>query len=195
MGSIRIIAGSLKGRNMPYPKSRFGDAGITPQKVKEALFSIIGDDLDGKSFLDLYGGTGQIGFEALSRGANPVAIIEQEKWSCSSIREFAQGTGLSDRLMILNYHASRALRYLRKKGISFNFIFIDPPYVKIKGAVGLYGTILKELEGENSLAADGLIFIQHFSGNVLKESLGCFGKIDVRKYGSNWISIYARKSG
>ena len=69
---MRIISGTLKGRTIPFNSRRFGNARITSGRVKEAVFSILGTDLSGKRFLDLFAGSGQIGFEAYSRGAHVV---------------------------------------------------------------------------------------------------------------------------
>src|SRR3990172_4106761 len=95
MSRIRIIAGGLKGRVIPFSNKKFDDADITPQKVKGAVFSMIGEWLEGKGFLDLYAGSGQIGLEALSRGADPVVLNEPDARRFHFITSYLDGLDLA----------------------------------------------------------------------------------------------------
>lgn len=191
MDTIRIIGGDLKGRVIPFSNSRYDNAEITPQKVKEAVFSIIGGGFPGKSFLDLFGGSGQVGFEALSRGASPVVINECEKKRYAFIRSFAQALSRGEELLTLNLHWAGAMKYLRKRGFVFDYIFIDQPYVKVKGEAERYNMLLDGVEKGMLLRKGGSVIIQHFSGNVLAEMRGGFALADRRTYGSTSLSFYA----
>jgi len=124
---IRVIAGSAKGRKLKLVP---GDT-TRPvmDRVKEALFSIIGRDIIGASFLDLFAGTGSVGIEALSRGAERAVFVELERLACRTIEENLAHTGLKDRALV------RRMDVLAlAKGIPpqppFDYIYIAPPQYK-----------------------------------------------------------------
>ena len=190
MASIRINAGSLKGRVIPFDTGKFRDADITPQKVKGAIFSIIGEWLHGRGFLDLFSGSGQIGFEALSRGADPVVMNDADRSRCAFIKSCSSTLGLPTAPIILNLDAEGALGLLRDRGISFDAVFIDPPYQKEKGRVGRYREIIEKIIETGVLSEDGIIIVQHFSGNILDETVGFLRLRSTRTYGTTSLSVY-----
>lgn len=91
---MNVIAGTYKGRTIPFSNRKFNNADITPQKLKGALFSILGEDLTGKSFLDLYACSGQVGIEAVSRGASFVLFNELNKKKIFFYQKFARRMGM-----------------------------------------------------------------------------------------------------
>ena len=109
---MRVISGTLKGITIPFDNDKYDNANATPQKVKEALFSILGDDLIGKSFLDLYACSGQIGIEALSRGAELVVFNEIDIRRYHFIKSQIEKRNLTENTLFFRYHAFRCLRYL-----------------------------------------------------------------------------------
>lgn len=187
MSTVRVIAGSLKGRMIPFSRKRFKEAEITPQKVKGALFSILGD-LEGTVFLDLYSCSGQIGTEALSRGAGLVIMNEVDAGKFSSIRDFVESLDRSN-VMLLNLHAVAALKHLKKNGITTDHIFLDPPYPE-RGREAFYRDIIREIEDTGCLADGGYVVVQHDSGALLNGEVGPFTMTQTRKYGSNTLTIY-----
>lgn len=189
---MRIIAGKLKGISIPFINDKYNHANVTPQKVKEALFSIIGEDLTGKSFLDLYACSGQIGIEALSRGAEHVVFNEIEPRRFNFIRSQIERLDLVEKAPVFRYHAFRCLRYLYSRGYRFDFIFIDPPYRKKRGHWKLYGEILAELEKHNVLKENGRIIVQHYADNKFEKRAGRFGLVDIREYAKNSLSFFER---
>ncbi len=193
MSTIRVIAGEFRGRNIPYSLQRFGSGDITPQKVKGALFSILGEDLSGKSFLDLFGGSGQIGVEALSRGADSVVFVEADRRRVSFIKEIVDVLEVSDRCRIMPVKAERALKILSEGGEKFDVIFCDPPYEKVKGVAKSYKKLLEGIDESNLPAGDGVIAIQHFGSNILPQSAGSFILYDSRQYGATSLSFYTRR--
>ena len=118
MSTIRVIGGSLKGRKIPFDNKKFKNADITTQKVKGAVFSMLGEDLYGTAFLDLYGGSGQIGLEALSRGSRIVIINEKDKERYEFLKSFIYGVDKMIPVMLLNLSAYKCIRYF----IIFNTI-------------------------------------------------------------------------
>jgi len=169
-GTIRIIAGLMKGRFIPFNLNKFKDAEITPQKVKGALFSIIGENLQGKMFVDLFSGSGQIGIEALSRRCSLVVLNEKDRARFEFIKNFVVQSGNSERALVLNLNAMSALKYISERGIKADIIFIDPPYDKEKGITGLYESILKDIEKSGILKETSEVIIQHYSMNFRRTS-------------------------
>jgi 16S rRNA (guanine(966)-N(2))-methyltransferase RsmD len=192
---MRVIAGTLKGINLPFVNEKYDDANITSQKVKEALFSILGENIAGKSFLDLYACSGQIGIEALSRGAGFVVFNEIDAKRYNFIKSQIERWNLQEHTKLFRYHAFRCLRYLFSKNILFDFIFIDLPYSKRKGEDNIYHEILNELGKYPALEYGGKIIIQHYADNNLKEEYGNFCLLDTRVYAKNSLSFYIMKSG
>jgi len=189
-GTVRIISGLMKGRIIPFDSGKFKDAEITPQKVKGALFSIIGENLQGKTFIDLYSGSGQIGFEALSRKCSLAVLNEKDKFRFEFIKNFIAQSGNTDRAIVLNLEVKSAMKYISGRGIKADIVFIDPPYNKEKGVTGFYDPILVDLCKSGILKENPEIIIQHFSANELPEVCGELKKTDVKKYGTTSLSIY-----
>jgi len=191
-GTVRIIAGTLRGKVIPFLNSRYGDADITSQKVKGALFSILGEHLNGKVFIDLFSGSGQIGVEALSRGADLVVFNEYDRSRFSFIKHFVDSIRTENKPIILNMKAEDALKYISARGIKADIIFVDPPYEKVKGTIYSYSSII-EIIGETGVSEkDGIIVIQHFTSNILPERCSIFTRSSIKKYGTTTISLYTK---
>ncbi len=120
---MRLSGGELRSRVIPSPH---GTAiRPTPGRVKEALFSILGETIDGARVLDLYAGTGAIGFEALSRGAAHATFVELHAPSAERIRATAAGLGLAKRVTVVCAPAEKAAQRFAGR---FDFVYADPPY-------------------------------------------------------------------
>ncbi len=180
----------MKGRAIPFNMNKFKDAEITSQKVKGALFSIIGENLQDKIFVDLFSGSGQIGIEALSRKCSMAVFNEKERARFEFIKDFVVQSGNSERALVLNLNAKSALKFIFDRGIKADFIFLDPPYDKETGGAALYDPILMDVIKSGILKESSEVVIQHFSGNELSESCGDLKRSDVKKYGSTSLSIY-----
>ena len=120
---MRVISGSARGRRL---KELLGmDTRPTTDKVKESLFNIIQFEIEGRRVLDLFGGTGQLGIEALSRGADHCTFVDMRKEAAALIRENLRLTGLSERSRVVQ---GDALSFLSSCGEKFDVILLDPPY-------------------------------------------------------------------
>jgi 16S rRNA (guanine(966)-N(2))-methyltransferase RsmD len=192
--SLRVIAGSLKGRGIRFVNSKFGNADITPQKVKGALFSILGESLEGLVFLDLYSGSGQIGIEAISRGSPLVVFNEFDRRRYLFIREFLEPLCAPESYLALNMKATAALKTIREKGIRPDIVFLDPPYDKDRTS-RIYPFLLETFSEPGTLGDDPLIIIQHYSKNELPETAGMFRRRFTRKYGTTSLSVYEPAAG
>lgn len=178
---MRVIAGRAKGRHLkPVP----GDTTrpIT-DRVKESVFNILQPELEGASLLDLFAGTGSVGIEALSRGADRVVFVDKSPRAVATVRENLSATGLSANATVLR---DDSFRYLERTGDRFDIVYVAPPQY-----VGLWERALKALDGEESAAAD-MVVVQIHPKEYSPQALEHFSLADERRYGSTLILIYYR---
>jgi len=144
---VRIIGGEWRRRWINFPALE----GLrpTPDRVRETLFNWLGQTLDGKTCLDLYAGSGALGFEALSRGAAQVTLVERDRQVLQALQANAQTLGMS-RLELLN---ADALQFLARDQRRYDVIFLDPPFHK--GFLPLLFPLL-----ETRLNPDGLVYAE-----------------------------------
>lgn len=183
-----MIAGKAKGRQL---KSVPGDSTrpIT-DRTKEALFNIIGGDIEGASFLDCYGGTGSVGIEALSRGASFVRFYDLNRKAIQTIKENLRLTGLTQNAQVIH---SDVLRELEKPADrAFDYIYIAPPqYIR------LWSQTLAIIEKNlNWLSADGWCIAQihplEYENLADQAMIKQLTEFDRRKYGSTLLVFYRR---
>lgn len=157
MNSVRIIGGEWRRRQLRFPDSE----GLrpTPDRVRETLFNWLGQELTGQHCLDLFAGSGALGFEAASRGAAKVVMVEQAPRVLASLQENAQ---LINALARVEIKRGDALQYLASTKTKFDLVFLDPPYRKgwIARLAPLLPAVLKEdaalyVESEDEMAALG----------------------------------------
>ena len=181
---MRIITGIAKGRpltTLPGENTR-----PTAEKVKEALFSALQFELEGRHVLDLFAGSGQLGLEALSRGASHVMVVDAQREAMDIVKENARRTGFFDscRYLVSDYR-----NYIRKAAgrDRYHIVFLDPPYAMHACA----DAIRRILDAE--LAADGCIFVlESEEENVFGEDTELSRRFTVRKatrYGRTWVHI------
>ena len=150
---MRVIAGSARRIQLKTPAGM--DTRPTTDRIKETLFNILQSELYGCKFLDIFGGSGAIGIEALSRGADVAWFIENNKEAVSCIKENLERTHFSDKATILNSDYQSALRSLEGRGEVFDIIFMDPPYQN-----GYEKRVLEYLIGSELLDKDSLIIFE-----------------------------------
>jgi 16S rRNA (guanine966-N2)-methyltransferase len=185
MSNPRIIAGKARGirlQSVPGDSTR----PITDQ-VKEALFNILGADIQESFFLDLFGGTGSVGIEALSRGAAFVRFIEINRQAISIIKNNLKSTRLSDNSEVIQ---ANALVYLhRKPDKAFHYIYIAPPQYK-----GMWKEALQNLDAHMDwLASDAWAIVQIHPVEYEELTLNNLVEFEQRKYGSTLLIFYETK--
>ncbi|HTV72856.1 MAG TPA: 16S rRNA (guanine(966)-N(2))-methyltransferase RsmD [Candidatus Acidoferrales bacterium] len=121
--TLRLSGGELRSRRIPAPRGL--SVRPTPGRVKEALFSIIGGRIAGARVLDLFAGTGAIGFEAISRGAAQTTFVERHPPTAAAIRATAAALGITDRVQVLCGAAERVAQRLEGR---YDFVYADPPF-------------------------------------------------------------------
>ena len=144
---MRIISGLARGRKLKEPQGL--DTRPTTDKVKESLFNIIQFELEGRRVLDLFAGTGQLGLEALSRGAEYCAFVDQRREAAALVRDNVKLCRFEGRARVAQGEALSFLAACREK---FDVVFLDPPY-----ASGLLEKSLEALTGFDILREHGII--------------------------------------
>ena len=143
---MRVITGTARGRRLKEPVGL--ETRPTADRVKEAIFSSIQFEVEGRKVLDLFGGTGQMGIEALSRGAAHCTFVDLQKQAVAIIRENVNSTGFADQSAVIQ---GDALAYLSRCREKFDLIFLDPPYESglLEKAMELITTI--DIVSENGI--------------------------------------------
>ncbi|RDU38462.1 16S rRNA (guanine(966)-N(2))-methyltransferase RsmD [Neobacillus piezotolerans] len=181
---MRVVSGSCKGRPLkavPGVSTR-----PTTDKVKEAIFNMIGPYFDGGAGLDLFAGSGGLGIEALSRGLDTVIFVDRDPKAILTIKENIKACSFDNRTEVYRNDAERALKALRKRDMAFDYIFLDPPYKKQQLV-----SLLERIFTEKRLNSGGTILCEHSKDVQMPENAGGFTKIKSEVYGIIAISIYA----
>lgn len=185
---MRVIAGKARGRTLKMVPGE-GTRPIT-DRVKESVFGIVQPGVVGSRWLDLFGGTGAVGIEALSRGAREVVFVELDRRVLGVLRENVQGCGL---LAGAQFVQGDAFRYLAGRPSAFDYIYVAPPQYQ-----GLWVRVLDVLaETPGWLSADGEVVVQ-VHPRELKEApdfetrWGGLELLDERRYGSTVVLFYGR---
>lgn len=150
---MRIIAGIA--RSVPLITAKGDETRPTTDKVKETLFNMLQGFVSDVTFLDLFAGSGQIGLEALSRGAKEAVFVERYEDSVKCIKTNIKKTKFEDKATVLKMDVLAAIRALQTEKKVFDLIFMDPPYGK-----GMERPVLEALSSSNILASDCLIVIE-----------------------------------
>jgi 16S rRNA (guanine966-N2)-methyltransferase len=182
---MRIIGGAVGGRRIQAPPGQ--DTRPTSDRVREALFSILGSPAAASRVLDLYAGAGTLALEALSRGAGRAVLVEQAPPALKCIRTNLALLGLQDRAEVMAIPVARALRRLGAAGAQFEWIFVDAPY-----ASGQSAATLAALGSGALLAADAVVVVEHDRRGELPASNGVLELRDQRVYGDTGLSFYGR---
>ena len=184
MKSLRVISGSARGqrlRSVPGDKTR----PIT-DRVKEALFNIISSDIVNASLLDLFAGTGAVGIEALSRGAEYVRFVDTQSQAIRTIKTNLTQTNLTDKATVVRQDAFRLLASTSDR--AYDYIYIAPPQYK-----GLWSKSLRLLEQNIEwLDRDGWGIIQIDPIEYQEIQLANLDAFDQRRYGSTQLVFYER---
>ncbi|MBZ0157028.1 MAG: 16S rRNA (guanine(966)-N(2))-methyltransferase RsmD [Alphaproteobacteria bacterium] len=184
---MRISGGSAKGRKVGSRKAflRKGeDAGLRPTsaKVREAIFNILAPRIGGAVFLDLYAGTGAVGIEALSRGAERALFVENSSVRVNLIKDLVERFGFRERASVVKESAPL---FLKKTEERFDIIFVDPPYES-----GELETVLPLIAGRELLREGGVVVAEHPSRRVPPAEIGTLERVKEYRYGDTSLSLY-----
>ena len=180
---MRIVSGTARGRRLRAPKGRA--VRPTADRVKEAVFSIL-ESRDGcadVAVLDLFAGTGNLGIEALSRGASEAVFVDSSRAASDAIRENLRTAGFEGE--VLTMPAARALGRLGAAGRRFGGVFLDPPYDR-----GWVHRSLVQLDQEGLVRPGGWVVVEHGREEEPDERIGALQRSDQRRYGDTRIALF-----
>ena len=177
---MRVIAGSAKGKVLKTPEGMHTRP--TADRVKEALFSIIQFDLPGAHVLDLFGGTGQLGIEAMSRGAASAVFVDEREDACRLIRENLKRTGFSADVLRSDY-----MTYLKNCRKKFDIILLDPPYAEV-----FLENSLKMITEIDILQSGGIIVAERPVEKQLPWEFEGYTRSRDYKYGKTLLTLYRK---
>ena len=181
---MRVITGKARGVALKTPDGMLTRP--TADRVKEALFSIIQFDIPGAKVLDLFGGTGQLGIEALSRDASSAVFVDEREDACKLIKENLRRTRLEQYARVVR---SDYLSYLNTCREKFNIILLDPPYAEI-----FLENSLNRITEIDILQSGGIIVCERPLGKELSLDFPGYSRSKDYKYGKTLLTLY-RKEG
>ncbi len=179
---MRVISGKARGVALKTPEGL--DTRPTADRVKEALFSIIQFDLPGTRVLDLFGGTGQLGIEALSRGAKSAVFVDAGEKACALIKENLMRCKMETDGKVIR---SDYLKYLENCRETFDIVFLDPPYAEV-----FLENALKMLSEIDILQSGGIIVAERPVGKELSAQIPGFARSKDYKYGKTVLTLYRK---
>ena len=179
---MKVISGTLKGRNI----IGYNIDGTRPtmDRVKESLFATIQSYVKDSIVLDLFAGSGQLGIEAISNGANTCYFIDNNKEVIKVLNQNISNLNIKSNSKVILSDWKKSLNEFANQGIKFDLIFVDPPY-----DYNVYEKILEKVSTLNLLNENGLIILEH-SNLKFKESYNNLTLYKTKKYGSKSIIIY-----
>ena len=199
---MRVIAGAFRGRRLVAPK---GNRVVRPtaDRVKESVFSILREQIIDANFLDLCAGTGNMGIEALSRGARHVTFLERDSRCIQIIEQNLRICGLTtepraarkptDTICLLRRDAVKGITYLQKQAAVFEVIYFDPPYaVGLQSGSELYTACLALLAENTLLRTSGTLLVEHAKQFVIPDTVGSLTRSRQANYGDTVVSFYQR---
>jgi 16S rRNA (guanine(966)-N(2))-methyltransferase RsmD len=157
----------------------------TSDKVKEAIFSMIGPYFDGGRVLDLYAGSGGLGIEALSRGMACGVFVDADRSCVQVVRDNLEATGLLPQAEVYRNEAERAVKVLAKRGAAFDLVLLDPPY-----RLRHMDALIEEMEALGILAPACTIVVEHDAAHQYPARIGRFARVRCAQYGDTAVSIY-----
>ncbi|MBO4693354.1 MAG: 16S rRNA (guanine(966)-N(2))-methyltransferase RsmD [Clostridia bacterium] len=178
---MRVITGSARGRRLTtLPGTDI--VRPTSDKIKEAVFSSIQFDIEGRRVLDLFAGSGQMGIEALSRGAESAVFVDKSAAAIDIVKKNLEVCGFCDNARIVH---SDFMSYLLRSSDIFDIVFLDPPYKSGLLADALRNTV-------SHLSNYGMVFCEHPSDIILPESVGEFSISRIFKFGGIFVTMYKK---
>ncbi|MDQ0215219.1 16S rRNA (guanine(966)-N(2))-methyltransferase RsmD [Oikeobacillus pervagus] len=184
---MRVISGKLKGIQLKAVPGK--DTRPTTDKVKEAIFNIVGPYFLEGIGLDLFAGSGGLGIEALSRGFHQMIFVDRDMKAVQTIKTNLSQCHVREESEIYRNHAERALNAVKKRQIQFDGIFLDPPYKKQK-----LHKLLQIIDEEQLLRKDGFVVCEHSSDIEMPYEVGNLHIVKQESYGIIGISIYEQKA-
>jgi len=187
---MRIISGIYKGINLDTPR----DVDIRPAlgRMKNSLFNILMGEFEDKKVLDLFAGTGSLGFEALSRGAKNCLFVENNRPCFDSIQKNISKLKLENVARVLFTDAFDIISYAKKNDEKFDYIFIDPPYryYDEKPFKEKLLKLIDDLAEKNIITKNGMVIVEHRARQIKGDEFNNLTVVDSRDYGQTSLSFF-----
>ena len=180
---MRVISGKARGLKLNTPKN--DDVRPTTDRVKESLFNMINSYIMDSDILDLFAGTGSLGIECLSRGANQCIFVDNSKESINIVKSNIKKARVENESIVLNLDFKSAINSLSSKNKQFDVIFMDPPYYK-----NMFSDALSAVDNNNLLKEDGIIVVEHDTVDKFPDNMGRLYKSREKKYGNTTLTFY-----
>ncbi|SHJ55207.1 16S rRNA (guanine(966)-N(2))-methyltransferase RsmD [Clostridium cavendishii DSM 21758] len=180
---MRIISGKAKGRKILSPATN--ETRPTLDRIKESIFNIIQGYIIDSVVIDVFAGTGSLGLEAASRGAKEVYLIDKSPVTYPLLKQNIENLKFEDVCTSVNTDAYSALRSFASKGVVFDLIFIDPPYMK-----DLIPEAMEIVDKNKMLHEDGIIVCKIDTSEEIFEGTENIKLVDKRKYGNTTVCFY-----
>ena len=180
---MRVISGKVRGLKLNAPKN--DDVRPTTDRVKESLFNMINSYMMDSDILDLFAGTGSLGIECLSRGANKCVFVDKSKESINIVKSNIKKARVENESIVLNLDFKSAISSLALKKEKFDVIFMDPPYYK-----NMFSDALLAVDEKELLKEDGIIVVEHDTVDKFPDNMGRLYKSREKKYGTTTITFY-----
>jgi 16S rRNA (guanine966-N2)-methyltransferase len=181
---MRVIAGAFRSRQLKGKPP----AGVRPtsDKLRETLFNVLGPRVEGGTFLDGFAGMGGVGIEAISRGARLVCFVEQSRKACTIIRQNLASLEVTEGFRVVEADLGKTLDLFQREGITFDIVFLDPPYERQE----LYTGSLSTFGGRPLLTEGGVLVMEHSKRVDLPETEGVLMRYRVLTQGDSTLSFY-----
>ena len=180
--TIRIIGGDLKGRKLVTVRGL--KTRPTADRVRESIFNILGNSVRAARVLDLYAGTGAMGIEALSRGAESVLFADDHGAALAALEKNIKTCSLQSRANMIKWNLLNNLNFIRSHRPAFNLVFLDPPYNK-----NMIQPTLSNLGISQCLENGSRLALEHSPLEPIPENLPGFKMSDQRRYGKTLVSF------
>lgn len=179
---MRVITGTARGKRLKTPEGLLTRP--TSDRVKEALFSAIQFEVQNARFLDLFAGSGQMGIEALSRGARRATFVDCRAEACKLVKENLRLTGLMQNASVVQ---SDYMSFLERSVEEYDIIFLDPPYAEV-----FLENSLKKISEIDILSDCGIIICERPADKTLDLEIPGLRRCKDYRYGKTWVTIFRR---
>ena len=179
---MKINAGKYKYRNIALPQN----IRPTTEKVREAIMSMVGPWIEGAAVLDLFAGSGALGLEALSRGAEFCYFCESNRANCRVLESNIENCKAGEESKVYNNDFKSAIAKIGGEGVTLDLVFLDPPYEQ----TDYYETAISLMQEYQVVDEGTLVVAEHLYDNKLSDKYGNFIRIKDKKYGSIGVDVY-----
>ncbi|HOQ76715.1 MAG TPA: 16S rRNA (guanine(966)-N(2))-methyltransferase RsmD [Thermoclostridium sp.] len=184
---VRIISGIAGGIPIKVPPT--DKTKPTLDRVKESVFSILQPCIPGTQVLDLFAGSGSLGLEALSRGADFAVFVDSSRLCTETIRENIEKTRMSDKAQVVKADVYKAIRDFANQGRRFDIILMDPPYSR-----NFVCKTLQMIVENDIIIENGVVAVEHIESEPLPDRIGRLGKVRSKHYGDTVFTFYVLNS-